>query len=231
MRPALALACLLTACLLAGCGGNDKEGVARRADGSTLDALPTPERARGSVTGMPDTPGPGQPADSASASLDAIADADVGVDLDGDGEIDPIAPDDASTEDDDTGNPAGEPTSEDAVEALQQYYNALASRDFGSAYALWADGGRASGQTPDQFAAGFADTVQVVPTFDAPARVEGAVGSRFIEVPVAVETTTRDGRVRRFVGAYTLRRSVVDGATDEQRTWHIASADLRELTQ
>jgi len=84
MRPALVLACLLTACLLAGCGGNDKEGVARRADGSTLDALPTPERARGSVTGMPDTPGPGQPADSASASLDAIADADVGVDLDGD---------------------------------------------------------------------------------------------------------------------------------------------------
>ena len=109
MRPALALACLLTACLLAGCGGKDEDGVARRADGSTLDALPTPERARGSVTGMPDAPGPG-PADNASASLDAIADADVGVDLDGDGEIDPIAPDDASTEDDGTGNPSGEPT-------------------------------------------------------------------------------------------------------------------------
>jgi hypothetical protein len=68
-------------------------------------------------------------------------------------------------------------------------------------------------------------------TLDAPARMEGAMGSRYIEVPVAVEATARDGSVRRYVGAYTLRRAVVDGATPEQRAWHIASADLRELTQ
>ena len=57
------------------------------------------------------------------------------------------------------------------------------------------------------------------------------MGSRYIEVPVSVEATSRDGKVRRFVGAYTLRRSVVDGATPEQRAWRIASADLRELAQ
>jgi hypothetical protein len=62
-------------------------------------------------------------------------------------------------------------------------------------------------------------------------RVEGAAGSRFVEVPVGVEATTRDGKVRRYVGAYTMQRSVVDGATPEQRAWRIASADLRELTQ
>jgi len=31
------------------------------------------------------------------------------------------------------------------------------------------------------------------------------------------------------VGAYTLRRAVVDGAGAEQRAWRIASADLREV--
>jgi hypothetical protein len=222
------LACALSIALtLAACGGGDKSGTAKRADGSALDALPTPEGARGSITGMPDAPGPGQPADGATVvSPDAYAG------------VDDMAVDDAGGLGEDTGtgdedaNPSGEPTSQDAVDAVEQYYAAIQARDFGSAYALWGDGGRASGQTPEQFAAGFADTAQIVATLDSPARVEGAaLGSRYIEVPVAVETTSNDGRVRRYVGAYTLRRAVVDGATDEQRAWHIASADLRELTQ
>ena len=71
----------------------------------------------------------------------------------------------------------------------------------------------------------------MVVTLDAPARVDGAMGSRYIEVPGAVEAPARDGTVRRYVGAYTLRRSVVDGATPEQRAWRLASADLRELAQ
>jgi hypothetical protein len=69
-------------------------------------------------------------------------------------------------------------------------------------------------------------------TLDAPARLEGAMGSRYIEVPVSVEATARDGSVRRSVGAYTLRRSAWSMvATPDQRAWRIASADLRELAQ
>ena len=117
------------------------------------------------------------------------------------------------------------------MNAIQAYYAALQSKDFATAYALWGDGGRASGQTPEQFAAGFADDTSLVVTPDAPTRMEGAAGSRYVEVPVAVEITAADGRVRRYVGAYTLQRSVVDGATDAQRAWHIASADLRELKE
>jgi hypothetical protein len=229
MRSAPVIASLFLAVLLAACGGDDTGRAARRADGTTMDPLPAPAGVQGSVTGMPEAPGPGQPADNASLSTDAIAAIDeFGEPIIIDEEPDLLAEGEAETATDDAN---AEPTSEDAVAALQRYYAAIAARDFGTAYALWAEGGRASGQTPDQFAAGFADTVHLAPLFDAPVRVEGAVGSRYIEVPVAVESTSADGRVRRFVGAYVLRRSVVDGATDDQRAWRIASADLRELTQ
>lgn len=224
MRHVLIAAAFAT--LLAACGGDKDGGAARRADGSKLDALPTPEGARGSVTGMPDEPGPGRPADNASIAADS--DMDFG-DEDVIGGLDEA---DVPEPGDEAPNMDGEPTAEDAVEAVQRYYAAIESRDFASAYAHWSDAGRSSGQTPEQFAAGFADVTGIIATADAPVRVEGAAaGSRYIEVPVAVETTSQDGRVRRFVGAYTLRRSVVDGATPEQRAWHIASADLRELTQ
>jgi hypothetical protein len=225
LRARLALPALLIASTLAACGGDDASGVAKRADGSTLDALPTPEGARGSVTGMPDEPGPGQqPAESVTTmSPDAYTGVDDLLEEQAGGLGEDIAMDGDE-------NASDEPP-QDAVDAVQQYYAAIEARDYATAYTLWADGGRASGQSPEQFAAGFAETAQVVVTPDAPARLEGAVGSRYIEVPVAVEATSRDGRVRRFVGAYTLRRSVVDGASEEQRAWRIASADLRELTQ
>jgi len=45
-------------------------------------------------------------------------------------------------------------------------------------------------------------------------------------VPLAVAATQRDGSLRKYVGTYTLRYSVVDGATPDQRHWRIASADL-----
>ena len=226
MRAAVACLLVVSALALAACGG-DKSGTAKRADGSDLAALPTPERARGSVTGMPDEPGPGQ-AEEAATTLPPEAGS---VAMDEETTAEPGVLDDSAEPSDEEPNPSGQPTSGDAVKAIQQYYAALQARDYATAYATWGDGGRASKQTPEQFAAGFADDTQIVATLDAPARMEGAAGTRYIEVPVAVEITTRDGKVRRYVGAYTLQRSVVDGATDAQRAWHIASADLRELTQ
>lgn len=223
MRPALARLCCIAFCafVLAACGGDNKGGTAKRADGSDLDALPTPENSRGSVTGMPDRPGPGQPGEASTViSPDAFAGDDMPIDDTGGlGEDTP----------DENGNVSGEPTTGDAVEVVQQYYASLEAKDFASAYAQWIDG--ASGQSAEQFAAGFNDVAQIIVTADAPARMEGAAGSRYVEVPVAVETTFNDGRVRRDVGAYVLQRSVVDGATDAQRAWRIASADLREVTQ
>lgn len=242
IRSLLALPCLLL--LLSACGDGPRSGAAGDTAAGIEANLPKPEATRGSVTGMPDTPGPGPvgpppanpaleglppdtpiaedgslglpPADGSVPAADAAAAA--GLAPAGDPQT--AAP--AET-------PGVEPTPQEAVAVLRDYYAALDARQYARARALWADGGRASAQTPQQFADGFADTAQVGVELRAPGRVDAAAGSRYIQVPVAVRVTARDGSVRRYIGAYTLRRAVVAGASAEQRAWRIASADLREV--
>ncbi|BDU17638.1 hypothetical protein [Lysobacter auxotrophicus] len=226
-RHVLLLACAVA---LSACGG-DKS----RAPGSTsedgTEALPAPAGARGSVTGMPDEPGPGQvgpPKPEDAVALDAEGnpvlptdDPLAGTTAPVDPNAPPVLPTDIAT---------NEPSVEDAVAVIRDYYAAINRRDFAQAYALWSDGGRSSNQTPEQFAAGFADTTGVSVEIMAPGRVDAAAGSRYVEVPVALTATHADGRQQRFVGAYTLRRAVVDGASAEQRAWRIGTADLREVS-
>jgi hypothetical protein len=218
-----ASALLLACALLGACSSKDKD-----ADGGaghpTVDALPAPSGAGGSITGMPDTPGPGNVEPSGDVPAPPVT---------------TLLPEDAdvATDDSDASNPettgidvpAAEPTAEDATALVRNYYAAIEARDYDRAYLLWADG--ANRQTPEQFAAGFATTAHVAATIDTPGRMEAAAGSRYIEVPVAIESAQQDGSVRRYVGAYTLRRAVVDGATPEQRQWRIASADIREVVR
>lgn len=218
--PFLALCVALTLCA---CGGRDDKG-GRAGDGSAVDALPQPEGSSGSVTGMPDAPGPGQvgpPSMELPPDTPIASDGSVVLPPDGMADGDDISPPSPGSE--------GEPTPEDAVALVRDYYAAINSGNFGHAHALWSDGGNASGQSPQQFADGFTDTTGVSVQINEPGRVDAAAGSRYIEVPVAIDAKQRDGSVRQFVGAYVLRRVVVDGASAEQRQWRIASADLREV--
>lgn len=230
----LCLSLLLCAC------GNDGDRTARQGGGDPAsEGLPQPAGTAGSVTGMPDDPGPG-PAETPPAG-DALADEfAIGPDglplppdaieaLDPAVVVDPAAGPVAVPPDPGSAPIAApdEPGPGDAVAVVRAYYGAINAADYAVAHALWAAG--ASGQSLDQFARGFGDTASVVVDVASPGRIEGAAGSRYIEVPVAVEARQRDGGVRRFVGAYTLRRSVVDGATEAQRQWRIASADIREV--
>ena len=129
-----------------------------------------------------------------------------------------------------TAPPAGaEPGAADAAAVVRSYYAAITAGQYPRAYALWSDGGRASGQTGAQFAGGFSDTARVTASTGAPGRVEGAAGSRYVTVPVAVEAIQDDGTIRHYDGTSTLRRAVVDGATAEQRQWRISDADLRQV--
>jgi hypothetical protein len=118
---------------------------------------------------------------------------------------------------------------EAAIGVLSDYYQAITARDFEHAYRLWGQDGAASGKTLDQFAAGFAETTRSVLVRSVPGQIEGAAGSRYLDVAVAVEAVTRAGEPQKFEGTYTLRRVEVDGATAEQHRWHIESAKLRKV--
>jgi hypothetical protein len=115
-----------------------------------------------------------------------------------------------------------------AADVIRRYYAAIDARDYRQAYALWGNGGAASSQTFEQFRAGFANTVHVEVAIGEVGQVEGAAGSRYVDVPVVVRATTKEGEAQRFEGSYTLRRTVVDGSTDAQRRWHIYSAKLAQ---
>ena len=192
-------------------------------DQSTEGPLPQPQQPAGSITGLSGAPGPGdvplggeQPGpvpEEAPALLPLEDNPETGL---------AVA----------TGDPAmpvPEPTPEEAAAVIRTYYAAINALDYGRAYALWSDGGRASGQSPDQFAAGFGDTAVVMVDIGAPGTVEGAAGSRFVRIPVSLRAQQTDGSSRRFEGHYVLRRAMVDGASDAQRMWRIASAELREV--
>jgi hypothetical protein len=119
------------------------------------------------------------------------------------------------------------PPSDSAVaNVIQRYYAAINARRFDDAYALWRDG--ANSQSRAEFAAGYANTERVQVTIGDRITIEGAAGSQYATVPVSVDAVLRDGRRQHFEGTYTLRRSMVDGATAEQRRWGIAGASLRE---
>lgn len=116
-----------------------------------------------------------------------------------------------------------------AVTVIEEYYEAIDAREYGRAFSLWRGDGP-PGQSLEDFTAGFAQTaaVEVIP--GDPSRVEGAAGSRFVTVPVTITATHSDGTVQRFRGTYTLQRSVVDGASPNEREWRIARGDLVVLS-
>lgn len=224
---------LCTSLTLAACSDNNKAPDNGSVPANGDITLPKPEATGGSITGMPDKPGP-RLAGALTGSLATTLPADATVTNDG-GVValsaGGNAPAPASAETTAEMPPAEEPNPQEAVAVIRDYYAAIDDHNYAHAWALWSDGGRASGQTPQQFADGFSNTTEVAAQIDVPGRVDGAAGSRYVEVPVSINATQRDGSVRSYAGSYTLRRAVVDGATADQRAWRIASAKLHEVNR
>ncbi len=118
-----------------------------------------------------------------------------------------------------------------ARQAVVDYYAAIDAGDYAKAYALWSDNGAASGQTFEHFSGGYANTRSVRAVVGDPTNEEGAAGSRYIQVPVQLSALQRDGSERRYDGRFTLRAVVADGATQEQRRWHLASAEMQRINK
>ena len=116
-----------------------------------------------------------------------------------------------------------------AVDIVHEYYAAINAKDFRKAYELWSGKGDTSHQTFEEFRDGFANTASVrVDTSGEPGPVEGAAGSRFVAIPALIYAKTNDGKEKKFWGEYVLRRTVVDGSTEDQRAWSIYSATIKE---
>lgn len=128
-----------------------------------------------------------------------------------------------------SGESSGEATAEDAVAVLDRYFSAIGTGDYETAYSLWRNDGEASGQTFEEFAAGFDATASVSWDIGEPGRIDPGAGQRYIEIPVSITARTSDGESQRFEGAYVLHHTAdIPGATEEQLLWRIDSADVSE---
>jgi hypothetical protein len=112
------------------------------------------------------------------------------------------------------------------ADVVRRYYAAIGNGEYDSAYVSWEGAGKASGQTPAQFANGFRETVRAFVSIGDSVTIEGAAGSQYATIPVTIDAVLRSGAAQRFTGTYTLRRAMADGATAEQRRWRIYSAHL-----
>ncbi|OAN66247.1 hypothetical protein [Sphingomonas sp. TDK1] len=110
-----------------------------------------------------------------------------------------------------------------AANVVQTYYALIESGRYDQAWALWSDGGKASGGDAQAFAARFAPYSEYHANIGAPGQIEAGAGQRYVTVPVQVYARVKaTGKPFYQLGEVTLHRAGdIDGATPEQRSWHI----------
>ena len=116
-----------------------------------------------------------------------------------------------------------------AANVVQTYYALIGEGKYARARSLWADGGKASGASPDAFAARFARYSEYHANIGAPGAVDAGAGQRYVTVPVQISARLKKGAAAEYqIGSVTLHRTAnIDGATAEQKSWHIRSIDLK----
>ncbi|QDZ06696.1 hypothetical protein FPZ24_03730 [Sphingomonas panacisoli] len=114
-----------------------------------------------------------------------------------------------------------------AANVVQAYYALIGEGKYADAWKLWGDGGKASGQSADAFAASFGKYSEYRANIGAPGREDAGAGQRYVTVPVQPYARLKDGTAAYWIGSIVLHRTVVDGATADQKAWRIKSIDLK----
>lgn len=225
VRNGLSLAAMSLALLLGGCGGPaapenntsrvDINGAAQQAQGDidtyASNALQTPSEAATSAPLPPPTPTP-----SASASP-----------------LQPPAPGEPGGLPDDRTPVSEAPFTPDsaqgAANVVQTYFALIEAGKYHQAWALWSDGGKASGMSARAFADSFAKYSEYHANIGAPGRIDAGAGQRHVTVPVQAYGRLKDGdRPFNLRGDITLHRTAdIDGATTAQKSWHITASALK----
>lgn len=123
---------------------------------------------------------------------------------------------------------ATEPGADAAAQVLRDYFVAIGDRRYGDAWRLWGGGGQASGMSQAAFAKSFANYSEYRATMGAPGRIDAGAGQRYIQIPVRVTGSLRDGTPVSLAGPVTLHRTGdIDGATAEQRAWRLSDSGLK----
>ena len=123
--------------------------------------------------------------------------------------------------------PPAETSALGAARRLLQYCDAVATKRYRDAYALWSDNGRASGMSLAQFGDSFAKYAAYDCHIGEPGDPEGAAGSIYVIVPLRVTGALTRGGGFVLEGPVTMRRvNDVPGSTAEQRRWHISASGL-----
>ena len=117
-----------------------------------------------------------------------------------------------------------------AADVVQTYFALIGEKKYAQAWALWGDGGKASGMTAEQFAASFDKYSQYYGNVGAPGDLEGAAGSSYVEVPAIAFGRLKTGAQFNLKGPITLKRvNDVPGSTPEQRKWRIQTSGLKPV--
>jgi hypothetical protein len=121
----------------------------------------------------------------------------------------------------------GADSPEAARGVVETYYAAIDRGNFRGAYALWDNGGKASGKSYASFRQGFAATAHSRVVTGTPRDGDAGMSQRWITVPVDVYATLKNGKRQHFRGSYTLHR-VVEGvsANPADARWHLSKAKL-----
>lgn len=127
-----------------------------------------------------------------------------------------------------TETPAIDETAQDAADVVQRYYALIGVKKYAQAWALWENVGKASGMSAQAFAASFDKYSAYNAQIGAPGAIDAGAGQRYVTVPVQVYGRLKAGnRPFNMSGTVTLHRAVVDGATQEQKSWRIRDADIK----
>jgi hypothetical protein len=111
---------------------------------------------------------------------------------------------------------------------ISSYFNAVNRHEYARAWSYYQDG---EGVQPfDEFVKGYQDTSSVAVTFGQSAQ-EGAAGSTYWTLPVALDSLSASGKHAKFMGCYTLRLAQpLNQAEPPYRPLHIVEGHFKKAT-
>lgn len=112
----------------------------------------------------------------------------------------------------------------DAAQLVKSLYNAVTRQEYARAWDYFGD--EKPAKDFDSFVKGYEDTERVT-VITGPISEEGAAGSRFFDVPVAIRAITRDGSERMFGGCYSARLAGPQIQEPPFRPMHLVKGELK----